>query len=358
MLRLVVTGGGTGGHVYPALEVARYASEQGAEILYLGSLRGQEGKACADRGILFQGFPSEPLYSLKTPRGWRAASQLLRAKSMAKRALKAADPDVVFSTGGYSAGPVVAAARSLGIPYCIHEANSVPGRSNLMFAHEADAFTCLFKSTPKFAPNVSCVRVGQPLRHELREAVKDRNPADDLVLIVGGSQGSEYLNMNMPRAATSDQLQSTRFLHASGPKNFESTFKVVQSLGIDDRYRVVPYLETNDMVEAYRSATVVVGRSGSTLAELAMFGIPSVLVPLPSAAGNHQFHNAEEFVEINAAKLIPQDQATPAALAEAIEGWVGNAEARQIAERELKAWDIPDATERIYELIQQATVQH
>lgn len=354
MLRLIVTGGGTGGHVYPALEVARFAREQGAEIAYLGSLRGQEGKACAAMDVRFQGFPSEPLYSLKTPRGWKALARLVQARSLAKRALKVADPDVVFSTGGYSAGPVVAAARSLGIPYCIHEANSVPGRSNLMFAKEADAFTTVFKSTERFAPGVNCTRTGQPIRHELRQAVAGRAPEPEMVLVVGGSQGSEFLNGAVPRAATNEALQFTKFLHASGPKNFETTFQLAEALELGDRYKVVPYLETAQILEAYQKTTLVVGRSGGTLAELAMFGIPSVLVPLPTAAGDHQFHNGEEFVEMHAATVLRQPEATPSALASAISEWLLDAPGRLKAASALQEWDVPDATERIYGLIQEA----
>jgi UDP-N-acetylglucosamine--N-acetylmuramyl-(pentapeptide) pyrophosphoryl-undecaprenol N-acetylglucosamine transferase len=347
-LKLIVTGGGTGGHIYPALEVARFAKERGAEILYLGSLRGQEGKICSTRGVTFQGFPSEPLYSLKTARGWKSLVRLAKAKGLAKRALLRAKADAVFSTGGYSAGPVVAAARSLGIPYFIHEANSVPGRANLMFAKQAKAFTTLFKSTERYANGVHCERVGQPVRHELREAVGNRSPEPDFVLCVGGSQGSEYLNGSVPRAFAGDQLSHARLLIASGPKNFEVTSKVVSELGISDRVTVRPYLETAEMLEAYQRATVVVGRSGSTLAEFAMFGIPSVLVPLPTSAGDHQLHNAEEFVEMNAATFLRQQDATPSALADAVAAWLGDKARIDAAKIALQSWDIPDATERIF----------
>jgi UDP-N-acetylglucosamine--N-acetylmuramyl-(pentapeptide) pyrophosphoryl-undecaprenol N-acetylglucosamine transferase len=143
-MRLVLSGGGTGGHVYPALEVARLARDRGHEILYLGSQRGQEAGVCQREGILFHGFPSQPLYSLKSPSGWKAAAALLQARMQARTALRAARPDVLFSTGGYSAGPVVSAARALKIPYMLHEGNSAPGRSNLLFAKEA--FCCMLSS--------------------------------------------------------------------------------------------------------------------------------------------------------------------------------------------------------------------
>ena len=121
-MRLIITGGGTGGHIYPALVVGRLAKDSGAELLYYGSLRGQESKACEELGIPFTGFASYPLYSLRTLRGIKALIKLQQARGKARQALRQSKPDVIFSTGGYSAGPIVAAARDLGIPYTIHTA--------------------------------------------------------------------------------------------------------------------------------------------------------------------------------------------------------------------------------------------
>ena len=146
-MRLVLTGGGTGGHIYPALVVGRVAAEAGADLAYFGSIRGQESKACSELGIAFTAFPSEPLYSLKSIRGIKALVKLQQSRFLARKALKSSAPDVVFSTGGYSAGPVVAAARDLGIPYTIHTADSIPARSSRMFADKAAAFSCTFRST-------------------------------------------------------------------------------------------------------------------------------------------------------------------------------------------------------------------
>lgn len=350
-MKLIVTGGGTGGHIYPALEVAKHARTLGDDVSYFGSLRGQEGKASEREGFPFQGFPSQPLYSLRSLRGLKAALALLKARGMAKSALKSASPDAVFSTGGYSAGPVVAGAKALRIPYAIHESNSVPGRANLLFARDARAFTTVFTATERYAPGVRCHRTGQPIRRELREAVAKRRPESDFVFCIGGSQGSEFLNGCVPRAFAGQDLSSARLLIASGPKNLETTQKVVDGLGIGDRVTVKPYLNTSEMMDAYSRATVVIGRSGGTLAELAMFGIPSVLVPLPTSAGDHQLHNAEEFVAMNAATLLNQADATPSAVSEAVAGWLGDGLRRESARSALQAWDLPDATSTIYGLL-------
>lgn len=361
-MRLIVTGGGTGGHVYPALEVARRAAEEGAELHYLGSRRGQEGKACAARGISFEGFPSEPLWSLKTPAGWRALLSLQRSRLMARRTLRRWRPDVVFSTGGYSAGPVVAAARDLKIPYIVHSADSVPPRSSAMFAKEAYAFTTVFRSTSEFFKLRDVERTGQPIRRELRAAAEAAAiEAEPTVLVVGGSQGSEFLNQMVPRAAATGLFRA-RVIHASGPAHLDKTLGRKKEQGLGSEYEVFPYLETEQMLDAYRQATVVVARSGGTLAELALFGLPSVLVPLPSSANDHQLENAREFERMDAATLLwqPEDKrqpappASPEGLAQAIADWIGDTPKRAAARHNLKRWDVPDATDRIVRLIQEA----
>jgi UDP-N-acetylglucosamine--N-acetylmuramyl-(pentapeptide) pyrophosphoryl-undecaprenol N-acetylglucosamine transferase len=352
-MRLVITGGGTGGHIYPALVVGSLAREEGAELLYYGSIRGQESRACAERKIPFTGFESYPLYSLRTLRGIKALIKLQQARGRARRALKSSSPDVIFSTGGYSAGPVVAAARDLGIPYTIHTADSVPARSSRMFALQASAFTCTFRSTVDAMKEREVIRTGQPIRRELRQAAGARKETQNFVFVIGGSQGSAFLNATVPRAA--DRLPAeVRFLHACGPDHVEATTLEVNRLDLADRYEVVPYLKTDEIVEAYSKATVVVARSGGTLAELALFGLPSVLVPLPNSANGHQAHNAEEFVNMNAATLLPQPEASPEKLASALSGWLGDRGRREVAKKSLAEWDVPDAAERILKLIKGA----
>jgi UDP-N-acetylglucosamine--N-acetylmuramyl-(pentapeptide) pyrophosphoryl-undecaprenol N-acetylglucosamine transferase len=352
-MRLVITGGGTGGHIYPALVVGQLARESGAELLYFGSFRGQESRVCEDHGIAFTGFESYPLYSLRTMRGIRALFKLQQARGKARRVLKDINPDVVFSTGGYSAGPIVAAARDLGIPYTIHASDSIPARSSRMFAKQARAFTCTFRSTVEVMKERTVVRTGQPIRRELRDAAKGKEDTTDSVFVVGGSQGSAFLNSTVPKAAKNVSTH-VRFLHACGPDHFKVTSELVDGLGLADRYEIVPYLKTEQMVEAYRKATVVVGRSGGTVAELALFGLPSVLIPLPDSANDHQAHNAQEFVNMNAATLLPQREASPERIAESLGGWLDDSVLRQTARMNLAAWDVPDSAGQILALIREA----
>ncbi|RYG21803.1 UDP-N-acetylglucosamine--N-acetylmuramyl-(pentapeptide) pyrophosphoryl-undecaprenol N-acetylglucosamine transferase [bacterium] len=342
-MKLVLTGGGTGGHIYPALEVGRLAAERGAELRYLGSLRGQESKACERLGIPFEGFASEPLWSLKTPAGWRALIRLLRASGGAKRSMRRDRPDVVFSTGGYSAAPVMAAARSLGIPYVIHEGNSIPGRTMRMFAPKATTVCCTFRTTLEHLPNA--VRTGHPVRRELREAAQNREETP-LVVVVGGSQGARFLNEGVPQAARS--LSGLQWLHATGPAQYDAFKDAAKGI---EGYELLPYIEADRLSGAYAHAMLAVARSGSTLAEFAAFRLPSVLVPLPTSADDHQRHNALEFVKIGAATLCEQGKDD---LAAAIREWTSDESKRLAAQTALAEWDIPDATSRLATIIEEA----
>lgn len=356
-MKLVVTGGGTGGHVFPALEVARTSVAQGNDVVYFGSLRGQERAACSRESLAFIGFPSEPIYSLKSASGIKAILKLARATLMARKALRKASPNVVFSTGGYASAPVVRAALILGIPYVLHEQNSVPGRSNLIGAKRAYAVATTFHSAAKHFHDVRTERTGLPVRKELRDAAKlsrlvEAEPFN--ILAVGGSQGAASLNEAVLSCATRITA-NVNWVHVTGKKHFETLFPTYEKLGISNIYRMKSFLESQEMAEAYSEASIVVGRSGAgTLSELAAFGLPSVLVPFPSAHANHQFHNAEEFEGLGAATIIQQNQLHPSDLEEAIMSWLEIPSARDSAGEALARWDVPDAADKILGLLREA----
>jgi UDP-N-acetylglucosamine--N-acetylmuramyl-(pentapeptide) pyrophosphoryl-undecaprenol N-acetylglucosamine transferase len=282
----------------------------------------------------------------------------LRGTQQAKANLRRDRPDVIFSTGGYSAAPVMSAAKSLGIPFVIHQVDSVPGRSNRMFADAAKKFTCVFEYTIGYMQqrNVQAIRTGQPIRPELRAAADRRNERNgSRVFVLGGSQGSDFLNKQVPRSAGIPAIRNAEFLHSTGPNHIESARRRIHELGLEGRYEVYGYLDTEQMVDAYSKSDLVIARSGGTIAEIALFGLPSVLIPLPTSADNHQLHNAEEFAKMNAATLLTQDRASsPEHLAEAIARWIGDKPAREVARENLKRWDQPTASMQIVELLEEA----
>lgn len=292
-------------------------------------------------------------------------ASLLRAQGMAKRSLKVDRPDVLFSTGGYSAGPVVGAARSLGIPYVVHSADSVPPRSSAMFADKAIAFTTVFRSTSNFYKVRAVTRTGHPIRKELREASVSPSGGPPTILVLGGSQGSEFLNQTVPEAMALGRV-SAKFIHVAGPNHASKTEARVSQLGLGPDYQVKAYLDTASLVTAFREATVVVARSGGTLAEIAVFGLPSVLIPLPNSANDHQFQNAVEFESMGAATILCQisdlreghGTADAGGLATALADWIQDGARRERARLNLAEWDIADSTQRILSILERANSHH
>ena len=274
---------------------------------------------------------------------------------MARAALLAAKPSVLFSTGGYSAGPVVSAAQAMRVPFVLHEANSAPGRSNLLFAKQAYAVGIVFPGAASHFKGCLVERTGMPIRRELRERAMVPRQDTGMVLVTGGSQGSAFLNERVPLAAESLarvwKSGPIEFLHAAGKAHYDVLEERTKNL---ENYKVVPFFEGSEMAEAYSKASLIVCRSGGSLAEVALFGIPSVLVPLPTAAADHQTANAQEFVSMGAATLLVQNSSTPDAMAEAISDWMQAPEKRSSAAEALKEFDVPDATERILKLLEEA----
>lgn len=360
-MRIVVTGGGTGGHVFPALELARTCRDTGMDVLYLGSLRGQEGRLCKEHNFDFAGFPTGPLYSLKSIQGWKAAANIVRSTAMAKRALAAFRPEVVFSTGGYSSAPVVSAAKSMGIPYVIHEQNTVPGRTNRVLGKNAYAIATTFKTGGENFENPRVIRTGMPIRSELKEGMQGRlgfntkAPSDrPMIFVMGGSQGA--MSLNEAALATAIRMVGTRahWLIAAGPKNYDAMLGSLKKLAVSEDIQIRAFLGPEEMAEAYSRAEVVVCRSGGSLAEVAAFRKPSVLVPLPTSFANHQLHNAEEFSKMGAAMLLPQSEMSPASLEVRIAAWLNDSDAYKGAQAALAEWDIPDASDRVLAILNDA----
>jgi UDP-N-acetylglucosamine--N-acetylmuramyl-(pentapeptide) pyrophosphoryl-undecaprenol N-acetylglucosamine transferase len=347
-LRVIITGGGTGGHVYPALEIAALAQEE-ADLVYFGSHRGMEGQACEQRGYRFQGFDSVPVYSYKSISGAIALAKLLRASVVAKKMMAAMKPDIVFSTGGYSSAPVMKAAKSLGIPLAIHACDTIPGRSLRMFANYAKVVTATFRSTEQILGR-QVTRTGHPVRSELRKAVSSRKPEENLIVVLGGSGGAKFLNEMVPQAAR--LLPDVRVLHSAGKTQYEKARHLIS--GLEARYDMRPYFESEVMSQVYQTGTLAIARSGGTVSEFAMARMPSILVPLPTSADNHQHRNAQEFQEMGAASLLNQETCTVEQLASEINVWLKDKNKQETAACALSEWDMPDATFQIWSAVKSA----
>jgi len=357
----VVTGGGTGGHVFPALETAEGASRLGWDVRYFGSNRGIEKVQCDKVGVEFLGFASGPVYRPFSARGVQSILKLLKATQSAAKELELWRPDAVFSTGGYSSAPVVNAARKMGIPYLLHEQNTVPGRTNRILGKGAYAIATVFESTQEWFPGKRVERTGMPIRRALRESAQGTLPlthslekAAPIILVMGGSQGSQALNDVALATAVRMSKGEVQWLHVTGLSHFESTSISLKRMAVNSDYTIKAYLDAEEMASALFSCSLAVCRSGAgTMAELAAFRKPAIFVPYPNAFGDHQRFNASEFVEMGAAEMVLQGDLFAGTLEPRIHAWVNDSARRAVAERSMEDWDVPDALGRILSLIGQ-----
>ncbi|MBI2842811.1 MAG: undecaprenyldiphospho-muramoylpentapeptide beta-N-acetylglucosaminyltransferase [Armatimonadetes bacterium] len=358
-MRVVITGGGTGGHVYPALSIARQLSESGAELLFIGSEHGPERGLAEKEGLPFAPVPSGPVVGLFSVRTARSAVKLgfgvLRAYSILRRF----QPDVLIGTGGYTSAGVAFAEWLRRGRIIIHEQNSIPGRTNLLLAKLARKICVTFEDSVQYFPRDRTVVTGLPVRRDI-QAGMDRTAARRLfgldaerfkVLIFGGSQGARRLNEVVLECVPSLVKAGLQVLHQTGQKNYGD---VIARRPDVNGYVVRPYID--EMAAAYSVADLVVSRSGaSTIAEITVSGLPCILIPYPYAHAAHQSKNAEVLARAGAAQVVEERDLTGPVLAGIILRLAGDsARLRAMAEAS-KNLGRPDAAERIVEVVKEVS---
>ncbi len=356
-MKILVTGGGTGGHIYPALAFVNYVKTQepDAEFMYVGAQRGLENKIVPDTGIPFrtleiQGFRRKlSLYNVKT------IQLFLKSIRAAKQILKEFQPDVVIGTGGYVSGAVVYAAAKLNIPTIIHEQNSVPGMTNKFLSRYVDRIALSFKDAAPFFPEEKSMLVGNPRAQEVANTSKTDivesfglDPQKKTVLIFGGSQGALKINQAVTEFLSDFESTEYQVLYASGDRYYQT---IMDNIRVSPNVSVQPYIKK--MAEVMASSDLLVGRAGATsIAELTAIGLPAILIPSPYVTNDHQTKNALSLVHANAAKMIKDDELTGETLRQAIDEIMTNDDLQQRMSEASKEQGIPDASERLYRLVE------
>lgn len=307
-MKVIISGGGTGGHLYPALAIGRAYAEKGAKILYIGSEFGIEKTIMPNQEFRYEllsvkGFGSKnPLTLLNN------ANMVRKATAKAKKIVADFQPDLIVGTGGYASFPVLRAGEALGVKTMLHEANAVPGKANKQLAALCDCFCVTYEETAKQVHAKKTVLTGMPVRESIvtatREEGGDYLGIDDdtlLVTITGGSQGAHHINMAMADYyKTFDPAAFDRkilFYHIVGKRNKADT-EIMDYPFV----RVKEYEEQMDKVLA--RTDICIGRAGASfLAEIACIGVPSILVPYPFSGG-HQEKNAAYYDRCGAAKMV------------------------------------------------------
>ena len=345
-LRLLVAAGGTGGHLYPALAVARelMSREEKAEVLFAGTTRGLEGRIVPQAGFRLETLPVLPLRGGSLVRKLTGALVLPLGSLAAWRLLRRFRPQVVFGMGGYVSGPVLAMAALSGVPTLLLEPNWAPGLANRWLSRLVDAAAVAWEGTHRFF-GAKAFLSGNPVRQEIAR-VPARVPGRVMHLLVfGGSQGSRILNQAMTEALAhlAAHREWIRVAHQTGEADLGWVRARYREAGFPAR--VEPYFEA--MADEYAQADLVLARAGATTcAELAAAGRPSILVPLP-LAGGHQEENARAMEQAGAARLLGQSEASGERLAATLIELLGEPSLRrQMAEAARKLFR-PEAARAI-----------
>lgn len=361
-MRLMISGGGTGGHIYPALALidALKAHDPQAEVLYVGTHRGLESRIVPERGIDFktikiQGFKrSLSLQNVKTV--WL----FLKSVGTARKYIKAFKPDVVVGTGGYVSGAVVFAASQMHIPTVIHEQNSVVGVTNKFLSHFVDKIGISFESARSQFPAKKVVMTGNPRAQQVANiektaALKGLGLQDDqpTALIFGGSRGAARINQATVAAIPELNQRPYQTLFVTGQVHYDKIKNGLGQTPLAPNVKIVPYIK--NMPAILPEIETILGRAGATsIAEITALGIPSILVPSPYVTNDHQTKNAQSLVDAGAAQLVKEADLTAATLLTALDSLMLHADARQTMAKHAKQLGMPDAADQLLNVLEAA----
>jgi UDP-N-acetylglucosamine--N-acetylmuramyl-(pentapeptide) pyrophosphoryl-undecaprenol N-acetylglucosamine transferase len=351
--RVLIMAGGTGGHVFPGLAVAKRLLAENVEVHWLGTQQGLEAKLVPDAGIplhfiSISGIRGKGIKNLLT-----AGPRLLIAVTQAARLIRKLKPDLILGMGGFASGPGGIASWLLGYPLVIHEQNAKPGTTNKWLAKVAKKILEGFPNT--FLKRENVMTVGNPVRSEIIEiAVPKRgNKARFALLVVGGSLGASAINTLLPQAlALLPESMRPEIYHQTGEKHYADTIAAYQQAKVSAK--IVPFIK--EMHEAYAWADIVLCRSGAlTIAELCAAGLGAVLVPFPHAIDDHQTANANFMAKQNAALLVQQSALTADKLADILQEFIQSPERCQVMAEAAYQLRMVDATDKVLSICKEVT---
>jgi UDP-N-acetylglucosamine--N-acetylmuramyl-(pentapeptide) pyrophosphoryl-undecaprenol N-acetylglucosamine transferase len=362
---VVFAGGGTGGHLYPALALADALRAEAPDVAvhFVGARRGVEARVLPQKGLPFTLLPIEPLSRAHLARNWRVLPALARSVAAVARLFRAFRPQLVVGTGGYASAPACIWAVVRRIPVALQEQNAWPGATTRLLARRAKQVHLGFPEAERHLRTGRDTRVfafGNPIRRSEGSAggaqARERwnlRPDAVGVLVVGGSQGSRALNeallgaLEASAAGTLPALPDrVQLLWATGPSHIDAVRARLAPLAHGDRVRPIPYID--DMETALQAVDLAVSRAGAMMtAELLAAGVPALLVPLPTAAADHQTRNAEALAEAGAAVCLHESELTPARLWNELTALAGSHALRERMSASARERARPDAARDI-----------
>jgi len=353
MMKYIISAGGTGGHIYPALAIINKIKEQDklADILYIGTTDRIESKIIPEKNIPYIGIELKGINRKNIFKNIKVLSCLNKANKILKKEIKKFNPDIVIGVGGYITYPVIKTANKLGYKTVIHEQNSIPGLTNKLLSKIVDKVFISLPGSREYFKTNNIIYTGNPRSEEITKVEKlDKinyglSQSKKLVIIVMGSLGSMTINNKLKEIIPSFKEKDYEVVVVTG-NNYYDEFKNINI----DNVKILPFI--NNMLEYIKASDLVVSRSGaSIISELTTSGIPSILVPSPYVTNNHQYKNAKELEDNNACLILEESNFNKDNLIPMIDEILNNKEKyREMVNGNLKL-AVTDSATKIYEEI-------
>ena len=355
-MRVIISAGGTGGHIYPALAIINKIKENepDSEFLYIGTHNRMEKDLIPSYGIPFEsieiyGFNRKNLF-----KNFKTLNAYFKAKRKCKNIIKKFNPDAVIGVGGYVTGPVISSAKKLGYKTFIHEQNSTPGKANMFLSKYADYIFVSFNSSIKYFPTYKTIFTGNPCSEDainkpaIDKKLYNLDNNKKLILFVMGSLGSSKVNDILYKTISNFKDKNYEILFVTGKDSYDKMSKLEYPKNV----KVVPFV--NELTRVMKKTDLMVSRAGaSTLSELISLEVPTILIPSPYVPDNHQYKNAMDLVSKDAAVLIEEKDLKELVLVNKIDELINNEEKLNQIKNNLKQFKCDNSATKIYEIIKE-----
>ena len=374
-MKIVFTGGGTGGHFYPIIAVAQKVNQIidhehiiGAKLYYFSDSP-YDKKMLVENELLYEEISAGKMRTYFSFQNFFDIFKIFFGTINAIYKLYSIYPDVVFGKGGYASFSTIFAARILRIPVLIHESDSAPGRVNLWAGHFAKKVAVSFSEAAVFFPKKTVAWIGQPIRTEIehgsprKEAfeyfkLEERTP---IIVILGGSQGAELIN-NVVLDALPTLIKNYQIIHQTGIKKFKTVSGQAEVILIENKYKTrylpLPFLNSLQLKMVAGAATIIISRAGSTLFEIASWGVPSILIPFKNSNADHSRKNAFNYARAGACSVIEEANMTANILSSEIDRIIENKEDYKKMAENAKAFSKEGAAEKIARALVDIALSH
>lgn len=360
-MRFLISGGGTGGHIYPGVAIAKKILQKHphSKILFVGTENGLEKKLIPHEGFDIQFITVEGLNKRLSKETLSSIKKVFKGFFEANKIINKFKPDVVIGTGGYVCGPVVLSASLKGIPTIIHEQNAIPGLTNKILSYFVSKIAVTFSESEKFFPKGKVVLTGNPIRENILRKIGESNKEKwginkdkPTILAVGGSRGASRLNdfvINLIPKLIEEKIQ---LIFITGEREYERVLRALKEKGIYDLKGIIIIPYAYNMDDALTACDLIISRAGATiLSEITALGIPSILIPSPNVANNHQEYNALSLEQNGAAIVIKESQISDDVFSQQVINIAKNKDLLNKMSANAKRIAKIDAADKIYEII-------